>query len=111
MGEMSPYSAFIYKSRYSRWIEEENRRENWDETVERYLGFFASRIPEDIREQTLSELRKAILSMDVMPSMRAMMTAGKALEKDNIAGYRDFFDQRGSEDFSGNGGNGANSSL
>jgi len=87
MGYMSPYSTYIYKSRYSRWIEEESRRENWDETVDRYLKFFAPRIPKDVREQTVCELREAILNMDVMPSMRAMMTAGKALEKDNAAGY------------------------
>lgn len=87
MSSMSPYSTYIYKSRYSRWIEEENRRENWDETVDRYLKFFAPRIPANVREEVASELREAILDMDVMPSMRAMMTAGKALEKDNAAGY------------------------
>src|SRR5271157_1954847 len=87
MSSMSPYSTYIYKSRYSRWIETESRRENWEETVDRYLKFFAPRIPKDVREQTVCELREAILNMDVMPSMRAMMTAGKALEKDNAAGY------------------------
>lgn len=86
-GTMSPYSTYIYKSRYSRWIEEENRREDWSETVERYLTFFAPRIPESHRDVAVAELREAILNMDVMPSMRAMMTAGKALEKDNCAGY------------------------
>src|SRR5271170_3181458 len=87
MSAMSPYSTYIYKSRYSRWIEEENRRENWDESVDRYLKFFSPRIPKDLREETIAELRDAILHMDVMPSMRAMMTAGPALEKDNAAGY------------------------
>jgi len=87
MFPMSPYSTYIYKSRYARWVDGKNRRENWDETVERYLGFFAPRIPEAAREQTAAELRAAILDMEVMPSMRAMMTAGKALEKDNIAAY------------------------
>lgn len=87
MNSMSPYSTYIYKSRYAKWIEEKNRREDWDETVERYLGFFAPRIPAEVREKTVAELREAILAMDVMPSMRAMMTAGKALEKDNVAGY------------------------
>src|SRR5271157_1884158 len=87
MSSMSPYSTYIYKSRYSRWIETESRRENWEETVDRYLKFFAPRIPKDVREQTVCELREAILNMDVMPSMRAMMTAGLALEKDNAAGY------------------------
>ena len=84
---MTPYQEYIFKSRYSRWVEEKNRRETWDETVGRYLGFFESRIPEGVRTQTLSELRKAILGMEVMPSMRAMMTAGKALAKDHVAAY------------------------
>jgi ribonucleoside-triphosphate reductase (thioredoxin) len=87
MSSMSPYSTYISKSRYSKWIEKENRRENWGETVERYLAFFAPRIPKAIREETVGELREAITNMDVMPSMRAVMTAGEALEKDNIAGY------------------------
>jgi ribonucleoside-diphosphate reductase alpha chain len=66
---------------------EENRRENWDETVHRYVTFFAERLPEADREAISTELEDAILSMEVMPSMRALMTAGAALEKDNVAGY------------------------
>jgi ribonucleoside-diphosphate reductase alpha chain len=84
---ISPYQTFIHKSRYARWIEKENRRENWEETVARYIEFFTPRIPKSDREQIATELEKAILHMDVMPSMRAMMTAGPALEKDNAAGY------------------------
>lgn len=87
MSSMSQYAKFIHKSRYARWVEDKNRRENWDETVGRYLGFFSPRIPENDRVSTVAELEQAILSMDVMPSMRALMTAGKALEKDNVAGY------------------------
>jgi len=63
------------------------RRENWDETVDRYMKFFAPRIPAKLRKKTILELRKAIFDMEVMPSMRALMTAGEALEKDNCAGY------------------------
>lgn len=85
--DISPYQQFIHKSRYARWIEEKSRRENWDETVHRYIEFFTPRIPKSDREQISTELEKAILHMDVMPSMRAMMTAGPALEKDNAAGY------------------------
>jgi ribonucleoside-diphosphate reductase alpha chain len=84
---LSPYSMFIHKSRYARWDYAACRRENWDETVHRYVCFFTSRIPKSDREQITNEIEKAILSMDVMPSMRAMMTAGPALEKDNAAGY------------------------
>jgi ribonucleoside-triphosphate reductase (thioredoxin) len=85
--DISPYQQFIHKSRYARWDYEKLRRENWDETVHRYVSFFTSRIPKSDREQISNEIEKAILSMDVMPSMRAMMTAGPALEKDNAAGY------------------------
>jgi ribonucleoside-triphosphate reductase len=85
--DVSPYQQFIHKSRYARWDYEQGRRENWDETVNRYVTFFAPRIPKHDREQISNEIEKAILHMDVMPSMRAMMTAGPALEKDNAAGY------------------------
>lgn len=84
---MNDYQRYIHKSRYARWIESESRRENYDETVKRYINFFSPRIPKDVRSEVTKELEQAILDMDVMPSMRAMMTAGKALEKDNCAGY------------------------
>jgi len=85
--QMSDYQSFIFKSRYARWLDKEQRRENWDETVDRYVNFFATKIPEGYREQTKNELREAISNLEVMPSMRALMTAGPALERDNIAGY------------------------
>src|SRR5208282_1136241 len=81
------YSEFIYKSRYSRWLYDKERRENWDETVDRYIKFFALRIPKRFRKEVSQELRDAIFNLEVMPSMRALMTAGEALEKDNCAGY------------------------
>jgi ribonucleoside-diphosphate reductase alpha chain len=87
----SPYQEFIYKSRYARWIDEENRRENWDETVTRYIKFMEAHL-HDNHNYTLpsllrDELREAIYNLEVMPSMRSLMTAGKALERDNVAGY------------------------
>ena len=85
--EMTPYQQFIAMSRYARWNQEKSRRENWDETVHRYVSFFTPRIPKQDREEISNEIEKAILHMDIMPSMRAMMTAGLALEKDNAAGY------------------------
>lgn len=84
---MSQYQTYIHLSRYARWIDAEKRRETWEETVDRYVGFFRDRIPKEIREKTVKEIKDAILNLDVMPSMRALMTAGKALDKDNIAGY------------------------
>lgn len=85
--KMSPYQEFIHRSRYARWVSALNRRENWQETVGRYIGFFASRIPESDRSATSAELERAILELETMPSMRALMTAGPALQKDNVAGY------------------------
>lgn len=74
----NPYSSFIYKSRYSRWLD--NRREDWSETVNRYLDFMTG-------SYLRSELFDVIYNLDVMPSMRAMWTAGPALERCNVAGY------------------------
>lgn len=81
------YSTFIYKSRYSRWLYDVERRENWNESVERYLNFFLPRVPSKYRKSAAKEIRSAILEMEIMPSMRALMTAGEALKKDNVAGY------------------------
>src|SRR5271167_4691477 len=82
------YQNFVYKSRYSRWLYEPlERRENWDETVDRYIKFFSARIPAKLRKKVGLELKEAISNFEVMPSMRALMTAGEALEKDNCAGY------------------------
>jgi ribonucleoside-diphosphate reductase alpha chain len=87
----TPYQEFIHKSRYARWIEEEGRRENFDETVFRYTNFMANHVKGnhdfDIPERDLLDIHDAILSLEIMPSMRAMMTAGPALSRDNICGY------------------------
>lgn len=86
------YQQFIHKSRYARYIPELNRRESWSETVARYKNFFADKLSteynlpkEDLL--VLNTLEDAILKLEVMPSMRALMTAGVALQRDNIAGY------------------------
>jgi ribonucleoside-diphosphate reductase alpha chain len=86
-GAVTPFQNYIFKSRYARWIPEKGRREDWSETVHRYIEFISKRIPTDIREETSKELENAILNLEVMPSMRAMVTAGKALEKDEVAAY------------------------
>ena len=78
------YQAFIHTSRYARWLEDEGRRESWSETVDRYMG---NVVGYDIDHDTYNEIRESILGLEVMPSMRAMMTAGPALERDNTAGY------------------------
>jgi ribonucleoside-triphosphate reductase len=85
------YSSFIYTSRYARWLPEESRREYWPETVDRYLDYFEDRMKRynnySLDAETKGDLREHILHLDVMPSMRALMTAGPALEKDNMSGF------------------------
>ena len=83
---MDSYQQYIHKSRYARYIPTETRRETWDETIDRYMGFWKKR---GVKFKTgeAEELRKAIYDMDVMPSMRALMTAGDALDRDNVAGF------------------------
>ena len=79
------YQNFIATSRYARWLEEEGRRETWTETVTRYVDYMADKTGLD--KKTTDEIWNAIYSLDVMPSMRALMTAGPALDRDNTAGY------------------------
>lgn len=82
------YRAFIALSRYARWLPEDERRETWVETVDRYVDFFMNRVNgKDIPLETWDEIRTAIYNHDVMPSMRALMTAGPALERCNVAGF------------------------
>ena len=84
------YQEYIHLSRYSRWREDIGRRETWDETVTRYYDFFEEHLKQthnyDINGQR-QELEEATLNLEVMPSMRSVMTAGPALMRDNIAGY------------------------
>ena len=82
---MDQYQNYIHKSRYARYLDSEKRRETWQETVERYVDFFKKRNKENIVDW--EEVQEAIYNHDVMPSMRCMMTAGKALDRDNVAGY------------------------
>ena len=87
----SSYQDFIHLSRYSRWLENENRRETWEETVDRYFTFFEKHLKDNHNyvedKEVVEELRAAVLNLEVMPSMRALMTAGTALERENVAGY------------------------
>ncbi len=85
------YQEFIHKSRYARWMEDEGRRENWGETVSRYVNFMADTLMEKhnykIDKVDKEMMEDYITSLSVMPSMRAMMTAGEALKRDNTCGY------------------------
>jgi ribonucleoside-triphosphate reductase len=81
---LNDYQRFIAASRYARWNEEENRRETWEETVDRLINFWRGRFPD---LEVCDELQQAILNLEIMPSMRSLMSAGRALERDEIAGY------------------------
>ena len=88
---MGIYETFIAKSRYSRFLDDKNRREHWPETVERYVEFIDNQLRKKndyiLTDKLKDELYNAILTSEVMPSMRAVMTAGEALDRDNTAGY------------------------
>jgi len=87
----TPYQEFIHKSRYARWKQDEQRRETWGETVARYFDYMEGhlganhgyKLPSSLR----NELEEAVLGLQIMPSMRAMMTSGDALDRDNVCGY------------------------
>ena len=79
------YETLIAKSRYARWLDDEGRREDWPETAARYATYWSDR--EVIDTKTANKIRDAITNKHVMPSMRALWTAGEALDRDNVAGY------------------------
>lgn len=85
------YEEFIYKSRYARWDDTLGRREEWDETVSRYTNFIFDHVETttgySVTQSDKTDITNAILHFEVMPSMRALMSAGPALERDNTAGY------------------------
>lgn len=85
------YQSFIHTSRYARWVPEKNRRETWFETVGRYFDFFEDHLKQHcnykVKPEERRELEDAVLSLEIMPSMRCLMTAGEALSRENVAGY------------------------
>jgi ribonucleoside-triphosphate reductase len=87
----TPYQQFIHKSRYARWLEDEGRREDWHETVDRYVDFMVNQLQGKhnykLPKKDVEDIREAIMNLEIMPSMRAMMTSGPALARDNISGY------------------------
>lgn len=88
---MSPYNNFIAKSRYSRYLDDLGRREHWNETVARYFDFMEQHLKDKnnyvLPKELRAELEQAVNDLEVMPSMRAIMTAGPALERQNIAAF------------------------
>jgi ribonucleoside-diphosphate reductase alpha chain len=83
---MNDYQVYIHQSRYARYSEEKGRRETWPETIQRLIDFYVTKFPEH-KNVLQRDIYNAIVDMKVMPSMRSVMTAGTALERENIAGY------------------------
>lgn len=86
------FQEIIYKTRYARWLEDESRRENFNETVDRYINCLKNKVSEyskDIAEfdELWNRIRNAVINLEVMPSMRLLMTSGAAVEKCNVAAY------------------------
>lgn len=80
-------SEFVYYRTYSRWIDEENRRETWIETVDRYMSFMKENLSDKLKDEEYSEIREAILKQEAMPSMRLLWSAGRAARKTNVSAY------------------------
>ena len=91
MGLPTPYQEYIHLSRYARYRYEDNRRETWNETVDRYFGFFKGHLKEqcdfNFTDKAIDPIKNAVLDLEVMPSMRCLMTAGEALKRENVSGY------------------------
>src|ERR1700678_4034821 len=90
MVNMTDYMRFIHLSRYARWLDDEGRRETWEETVDRYCSWMTEHLLDkhDYEMGKLTyEITEAIYNLEIMPSMRCMMTAGPALDKTHVAGY------------------------
>jgi len=85
------YQQYIHLSRYSRYRYEDDRRETWQETVTRYFNFFGEHLKEtsnyNLSKDLKNKLQESVLNLEVMPSMRCLMTAGEALHRENVAGY------------------------
>ena len=88
---MNSYNEYIAKSRYARYLDDKGRREHWGETVTRYFDFMEGHLKKkhnySLTPELRQELQEAVTNLDVVPSMRSIMTAGEALERQNIAGY------------------------
>ena len=91
MGLPTSFQEYIHKSRYARYLWEDNRRETWGETVSRYFDFFTEHLDEQcgykLTDNNRTMLQDAVSDLKVMPSMRCLMTAGPALKRENVAGY------------------------
>ena len=96
----NPLAEFVYYRSYSKWISEEGRRETWVETIDRYIGFMKEHLGSGLNEKEYAELREAILTQEIMPSMRLLQFAGKAARRTNVCAYNcSFIAPRTFQDF------------
>ncbi len=80
-------AEFVYYRTYSRWVEAEDRRETWIETVDRYMSFMAENLKDKLSEKEYTEIRNFILEHKSVPSMRLLQFAGKAARTTNVCAY------------------------
>ena len=83
----SHYQSVIHRSRYARFLPEQHRRETWEETVERLMSYLKHKVGTEVSTDTFKALQEAVLTLEVAPSMRLLMTAGEACERDNVSAY------------------------
>ncbi|MDD4989141.1 MAG: ATP cone domain-containing protein [Candidatus Pacebacteria bacterium] len=96
----NPLAEFIYFRSYAKWVDAENRRETWIETVDRYIGFMQENLGKKLKDSEYKEIRQAIISQKVMPSMRLFQFAGKAARATNVSAYNcSFIAPRTFQDF------------
>ena len=85
---MDPYQSFIHLSRYSRYLDDWTRRETWDETVDRLIGFWQEQVGDNtLTKDEFNNIKNSVYNHEVMPSMRSMWSAGKALAQNHFRGY------------------------
>ena len=84
---LTPYNEFVYLRTYARWIEQKGRRENWSETVQRYMDFMRENLGTKLTEKEYSEVHSTILKQEAMPSMRLLQFAGEAARRTNVCAY------------------------
>ena len=84
MNNLPAFQEFIFISRYSRWLNAKNRRETWEECVDRWWNYFTGKVPQLLERP---DVKQAILNLDVLPSMRSLMTAGPAVDHDHTCIY------------------------
>ena len=91
MGLPAPYQEYIHLSRYARYRYEDNRRETWEETVDRFFTYFKGHLKDqcdfNLTDKVIEPIKQAVTDLKVMPSMRCLMTAGEALNRENVCGY------------------------